>query len=103
MNVVITHPEWGIYLGNALGLGFWSMMDSCEQPVAVTFPSEDAAIKHIRSWDNGNDPEAYGFVEAAANDEGYATVASLKEAGLEDMLGDMEDNVLRQMPVAGYA
>lgn len=101
MNIVITHPEWGIYLGNAMGLGFWSLLDSADQPKAVTFPDEEMAIAHIRSWDNNNDPEDYSFVEASKNE--YATTADLKAAGLEEMLGDMDDNVLRAMTPAGYA
>ena len=41
--IVIFHEEMGVYLGNALGLGFWSMLDPAGQTSAVCFPDEDAA------------------------------------------------------------
>jgi hypothetical protein len=101
MRVVITHPEWGIYLGSALGLGFWSMLSSAGQVEAVTFSDESDAIDYIRSWEAGNDPEDYSFVEASPQDA--ATVSDLKAAGLEDLLGDMELNVLDATTPAGFA
>lgn len=40
-------PEDGIYIGNALGLGFWSKLDPVNQPAAVTFPTPDEAFAHV--------------------------------------------------------
>ncbi|WP_234053704.1 MULTISPECIES: hypothetical protein [unclassified Xanthobacter] len=90
---VITHPEWGVYLGNCLGLGFWTLVDSAGQPAAVLFGSEAQAEAHIRSWDQNNDPADYTLhaVEAAGQ---WASAAELRAAGLGDMLGDMEENAL---------
>lgn len=40
---IITHPEWGIFLGTGLGLVFWSELDSVGQSAAVAFASENEA------------------------------------------------------------
>ena len=40
MRFVIYHPERGIFLGEAMGLGFWSKLDPVGQTHAVTFESE---------------------------------------------------------------
>lgn len=50
MAVLIVHPTLGIYLGNAMGLGFWSHLDPCGQDAAVAFPDEDAAQAHTAAW-----------------------------------------------------
>jgi hypothetical protein len=51
---VLHHPEAGIYLGNFLGMGFWSHLDPVGQPQAVTFATETEALTHIQSWDETN-------------------------------------------------
>lgn len=60
--VVITHPEFGVYLGSAMGMGFWSQIDSAGQQEAVTFSNIDDAKAHIRSWDENNRVEPYSFL-----------------------------------------
>lgn len=52
MSVLMIHPEWGVYLGCAMGFGFWSKLDSCGQDAAVAFDDEAQAREHIASWDN---------------------------------------------------
>src|SRR5690606_39754669 len=47
--VVITHPDMGIYLGNFIGLGFWSLLDSVGQNAAPTFDSEDRKSTRLNS------------------------------------------------------
>lgn len=90
MAVVITSPEWGIYLGNFMGLGFWSMLDTAGQDCAVTFQNEEAARAHVARWEANGDPDAYGYAEVVpSSSDGYATVADLKEAGLAGYLGSM--------------
>ncbi len=42
---VLYLPEWGVYLDNAMGLGFWSKEDPVGQTHACTFASE-VAIAH---------------------------------------------------------
>jgi len=90
MEIVITHPEMGIYLGNCLGLGFWTLIDPVGQPAATTFPDADAARTHISSWDENNDPNAYDFIEVASG-----SILALKAAGLESLMGDMVADAVR--------
>lgn len=98
---VITHPENGIYLGNCMGLGFWSKLDSAGQTCAVTFPTAQDAIAHIRSWDNNNDPASCAIVGVTpSGEDGYATIKDLRAAGLGDMIGDMEASSATEDPSA---
>jgi hypothetical protein len=91
MRIVLTHPDMGVYLGNCLGLGFWTLLDTAGQQEAVTFPDIDTARAHIRSWEANADPAAYDFVPVDCID--YATIADLAKAGLGPMLGDMLNNL----------
>lgn len=52
----------GVYVGNALGLGFWSKLDDADQDTAVTFDSVEDAKEHVCSWEKGNDPNDYTCV-----------------------------------------
>jgi hypothetical protein len=89
--IVLTHPELGIYLGSCMGLGFWTLLDSADQPSAVTFANEDEARAHVAAWDENNNPATYGYV-AVATDDRWASVATLKAAKLDALLGDLEFN-----------
>lgn len=91
MRFVLTHPEMGVYLGNCLGLGFWTLLDTVGQPEAVTFPSIAEAEMHIRSWDQNNNPDVYQFVPVDCAE--YASIADLVKAGLGPVLGDMLNNM----------
>lgn len=93
--IVIVHPEWGVYLGNAMGLGFWSLLDSAGQFAAAILAGEAEAEAHIRSWDENNTPSAYQLVPVAAGGR-WASVAELRTAGLGSLLGNMEDNARRE-------
>lgn len=93
--VVIVHPEWGVYLGNAMGLGFWSLLDSAGQFAAAIFAGEAEAEEHIQSWDENNTPSAYRLVPVAASGR-WASVMELRNAGLGSILGDMEENARRE-------
>lgn len=87
---VLYSPTDGIYLGNAMGLGFWSLLDPADQPAAVTFPTPDAAFAHVLDWDNQESkPVALEVkpveVEVPAFSQGepiYATIAECVAAGL---------------------
>lgn len=80
MRVVIVHAEMGIYLGNFLGLGLFSLLDSGDQPAAVTFPDEQTAREYIKRWESSNNPDQYRYVPVNANE--YAYYDSLAQAGL---------------------
>lgn len=90
MSVVITHPEMGIYIGNAMGLGFWSKWDGVGQTQAAVFPSEVEAKAHVASWDERNVVEDYEYATVETEDPDYATVEELRAAGLEDLLGELQ-------------
>jgi hypothetical protein len=84
--IVIYNEEMGIYLGNALGLGFWSKLDAVGQYAAVTFECRDDAVKHIQSWNESNNPDEYSFVLVEPSEqhgaEWYASIENCVEAGL---------------------
>lgn len=92
--IVITHPEMGIFLGQALGMGFWSKCESAGQIHAAAFPDEKDAREFVRSWLVDNEDGLYGYcaVDTGINTHA-ADIEALKAAGLSDMLGDMEANL----------
>jgi hypothetical protein len=102
MNYVIVHDEYGIFVGCALGLAFWSKMDSAGQPCVCTFATEDDAhqfLDRIVSLEDIPDCKIL-----PVNCEGpWADIAILKEAGLGEFLGDMEADALRYAEAAGTA
>ena len=51
MRYVIYRADRGVYLGNCMGMGFWSKWDAVGQDAAVAFPSEAAARAHVATWD----------------------------------------------------
>lgn len=90
--LVLVHPEWGIYLGSAMGFGFWSKIDPIGQDAAVTFPDAETAERVMASWDGGRpaDVTLHHVVADGASADGfgdpgvvYASVAACVAAGLE--------------------
>lgn len=87
--VVLTHPEWGIYLGSCMGLGFWSKADPVGQNSACVFESEDQARRHVASWDPDPElsppqrPDDFGYAPVSTVHPLYATLAEIEAAGLE--------------------
>lgn len=88
MACVIKHPEWGIYLGGFLGLGFWSKLDPVGQPGAVTFPDEQEAKAHMETWDGGP-PAGVSFPVVVPDDGQYVSIAGCVAAGLEGWLDEV--------------
>ena len=89
--VVVTHPDMGIYLGECMGLGFWSKLDAAGQPAAVVFPDEATARRVIATWENNSDPEAYAYQPVmTTREKGFAHIEDLVRAGLGDMLGELD-------------
>lgn len=99
---VIVHPKLGIYLGNAMGLGFFSNLDCAGQDLACIFDTEDQAREHVSGWDDNNDPELYGYVgvDVAAR---WATIEELEAAGLKEFTQQMRTERLINLGVAGSA
>ncbi len=88
MRVVITHPEFGAYIGSFLGLGFWTNMDCAGQTECVTFADETDARDFIKTWSENNDPVAYSFV--TVNASSWADIATLKAAGIDTVALERE-------------
>lgn len=81
--IVITHPELGVYLGSAFGLGFWSKLDSVGQDSAATFETAEQANEYIRGWQEYNDPAFHTLVTVECADDQYATMIEMKAAGID--------------------
>ena len=84
MSVIIHHPDMGVYLGNCMGLGFWSKLDPAGQDTAATFPDEDAARDHLFTWDDPVD--GCEFLEVHVDEssgEHYASIEACVAAGCE--------------------
>jgi hypothetical protein len=86
---VVVHPEMGIYLGSAMGLGFWSKMDPVGQVEAITFPDRETAERVMRSWDSGRPDAAVTWpvvpdhrIDCDASFPSYASVEACVAAGL---------------------
>lgn len=85
--IVIVHPKMGIYLGCALGLGFWSKLDAAGQTMATTFENEAQARGHVASWDELNQPDDYAYARVLVTEPGAATIDEMRQAGLDEHLG----------------
>lgn len=78
--VILHHKEMGIYLGSALGLGFWSKLDSAGQDAAWTFESIEQARDAIASRDSPIENPMFTHVEVQGE---FATIQQCADAGLE--------------------
>ncbi len=81
--IVIYTRSNGVYLGSAMGFGFWSKLDPVDQDAAVTFPSVREAKRTVRNWETRppgiqykqvraditkNDGSMYASIEACFRD-----------------------------------
>jgi hypothetical protein len=94
MASVIVHPEFGIFLGTALGLAFWSKIDPVGQPCAPTFANMDQAQELISAW-TGEPLTGWALHEVIPDDGTYASVMACAAAGLEPWQDE-------QTPVANH-
>ena len=80
MRVVMYHLEYGIFLGEALGLAFWSKLDPCGQSSAPTFTHEAVSdfvgCMKLRG--------TVQYVPVMPDDGDYATRRACVAAGLPD-------------------
>lgn len=91
MRTVITHEEDGIFVGAAMGLAFFSMLDAAGQDQVATFLDEADARDFICQWEPEMDPDRFSYVEVKV-DTDHATIADLVEAGLQDKIGTLLEN-----------
>lgn len=87
MKYLITHKEYGVYLGMALGLGFWSRLDPVGQTSAPLFPSSEAAHAHLESWDTPLPKEEITLLPLDTPRD-YATIDECDSAGAPRWLPD---------------
>lgn len=48
MRYLVFHDEWGVFLGEWLGMAFWSTLDAVGQTAAPTFESMSAALEFFK-------------------------------------------------------
>jgi hypothetical protein len=99
---IITHDEWGIFLGVALGAGWWTKLDSVGQPSAVAFGSREEANQIMTLMRPPNDHEEYIIIEIECTGL-FATIPELRAAGLAPMMGNMELDYLTLAETQGRA
>lgn len=80
---VVVHPEMGVYLGSAMGMGFWSKLDPVGQDSAITFASRMQAEQVMRAWDDGRPGDVVIWPMTPDRRERYASIVACVAAGLE--------------------
>lgn len=93
--LALVNSEYGVFLGYALGLAFFSGLDTGGQTHAATFDSELQASDLLNVLLKHMDGE-FRFVPVASGHW-----RDLQAAGLP--IADMADNELRNAPPAGSA
>ena len=78
--VILHNKDMGIYLGSAMGFGFWSKLDPCGQDAAWTFESIEQARQAIASWDSPVKNPMFKHVEVEGE---FATIQQCVDVGLE--------------------
>ncbi|MEO0566545.1 MAG: hypothetical protein AAF066_02355 [Pseudomonadota bacterium] len=90
MSILLTREDFGIYLGSALGFGFWSLLDTAGQIEAVTFPDKSAAVAHIQNWDNPPDLSVFTFHDIDDAGRGAVHRDQLIACGFEHFWPELE-------------
>lgn len=87
---VIYNDENGIFIGECLGMGFWSKLDPVGQPEAVAFENTTIAYEVIERFENYD--KHYGFrneykivpveITSSHGRTHYASIQSCVQSGL---------------------
>ncbi|MFJ1470178.1 hypothetical protein [Massilia orientalis] len=88
MAFVIYSEEEGVFIGECLGLGFWSKLDPVDQDCAVTFSSVDAAEAFMAGWEGGRPVGATLVPVVPDRVDGSASIAACMRAGLPEWITD---------------
>lgn len=78
--VVLYSEQWGVYLGDFLGFGFWTKIDGAGQDAAITFEDDAEAFRCADSWVSKPDDLETKQVECVA--ARYVTIDECEAAGL---------------------
>lgn len=83
MAVLIIHSQYGIYLGSAGRLRFWSNTCSGQVGLAITFADEDKAKRHILQWQGHHHAVTFLPItpDYVTEDGAYATLLACLAAG----------------------
>jgi len=91
---VVVHAALGLYVGRTPSLSYWSKLDAGGRDAVATFASEALARWHVELWEGGW-PEDEGQAELMLHPVtidrpgGWASIAALRAAGLEEHLGEL--------------
>lgn len=88
-SVVITHPEYGIFVGEALGLAFWSKLDAVGQNSAAVFENEADARSYIADIAVPVAKQSFSYVQLETEDGYHASIPELRTGGLGGLLGHL--------------
>lgn len=91
---VVVHQGLGLYVGRTPALACWSKLNAAGRDAVATFPSEAQARFHVELWEGGwpDDAAQAGIALHAVDVDrpgGWASIAALRAAGLEDHLGEL--------------
>lgn len=100
MACVIYSDEYGVFLGVAMGMAFWSRLDSAAQEAAPVFESADEARAYLSTWQGDSSlVEFVTVVPDVCSGEGvaYASSAACIAAGLPGWLTDVPAEVYERI------
>ncbi|MCQ4159926.1 hypothetical protein NON00_08285 [Roseomonas sp. GC11] len=91
---VVVHTALGLYVGRTPSLSYWSKLNAAGRDAVATFPSEALARWHVEVWEGGwpEDERTAGLALYPVKIDrpgGWASIQSLREAGLEEHLGEL--------------
>jgi hypothetical protein len=78
---ILSHREWGIYLGSAYKIAYWSRIDCSNLPKAATWVSPAEAREFTRQL--GGEPEEFTITPVIVAEQGYASPEECEAAGLK--------------------
>jgi hypothetical protein len=100
---VVVHHALGVYVGRTPSLSCWSKLNAAGRAAVATFPSEAKARWHVDLWEGGwpDEQSASGLsLHPVSVDlpDGWASIGSLRAAGLEEHLGELAHAGWRNTP-----
>jgi hypothetical protein len=81
---IIFHDEMGVFVGQNMGLAFWSMLECAGQWNVAIFLNEKDARELIAEWKPAQDPDNYQYKEVKTKYRTHATIAELLKAGVDE-------------------
>lgn len=91
--IIIVSKEYGIFIGEQFGFGFWSKIDPVGQDRACTFETKKEAVQFIVSIKEIQDAKA---IEIEIEELPYATLADIAKADLPIWSIDNKDSNLKK-------